>query len=171
MVAVMAIAPVHMVAHGHGLGLVGLIVAVHVTGMFAPSPISGWVADRTGPAPVVAAGFALLVASGIAGVSSDTGGTYSMIAMLTMLGIGWNFGVVGGSTLLAASVPANVRPNVEGLGEVAMGLAAGAGAPMAGLIVGLGGFAALYIAATVVAILALAFARPGGLMGAPSSRR
>lgn len=150
----MVIAPVHMVAHGHGLGLVGLIIGVHVAGMFASSPISGWVADRTGPAPLVAAGFLLLAASGITGVSSDTGSTYWMIAMLTMLGAGRNFGVVGGSFLLATSVPANVRPHVEGLGEVAMGLAAGAGAPIVGLTVALGGFAALSMAGTVVAILA-----------------
>jgi MFS family permease len=134
---------------------VGLIIGVHVAGMFASSPISGWVADRTGPAPLVAVGFLLLAASGITGVSSDTGSTYWMIAMLTMLGVGRNFGVVGGSFLLATSVPANVRPHVEGLGEVAMGLA-GAGAPIVGLTVALGGFAALSMAGTVVAILASA---------------
>jgi MFS family permease len=137
---------VHMVAHGHGLGLVGLIVAVHVAGMFAPSPLSGWVADKVGLAPGIASGFTLVVASGITGVSSDTGGMYWMIAMLTMLGVGWNFGVVGDSLLLATSVPANLRPHVEGLGEVAMGLAAGTDAPIAGLIVTLGGFAALSLA-------------------------
>ena len=48
-----------------------------------------------------------------------------------------------GSTLLAASVPTKLRPHVEGLGEVSMGLATGAGAPVAGLVVALGGFAAL----------------------------
>ena len=46
-----------------------------------------------------------------------------------------------------------MRPHVEGLGEVAMGLAAGAGAPIVGLTVALGGFAALSMAGTV-AILA-----------------
>lgn len=51
MVAVMAIAPVHMMSHGHGLNLVGVIVAVHVAGMFGPSPFSGWIADRIGLCP------------------------------------------------------------------------------------------------------------------------
>jgi hypothetical protein len=80
--------------------------------------------------------------------------------MLLILGIGWNFGVVGGSTLLAASVPTRLRPHVEGLGEVPMGLAAGAGAPIAGLVVALGGFATLSLADAMVAaaaILALFF--------------
>ena len=161
MVAVMAIAPVHMVAHGHDLGLVGIVVGAHVAGMFVPSPVSGWVADKAGPASAVAAGFLFLAAAGLAGAVLDVGGAPQMTAALLMLGVGWNFGVVGGSALLAASVPARLRPQVEGLGEVSMGLAAGAGAPIAGLIVALGGFAALSLAGAVVAaatMLALAFA-------------
>jgi MFS family permease len=165
MVAVMAIAPVHLVAHGHGLGLVGIIIGVHVAGMFVPSPISGWMADKIGPTPVAAVGFLLIVASGVAGLLLDTSSALSMTVVLAMLGVGWNLGVVGGSTLLADSVPAALRPHVEGVGEVCMGLAAGAGAPIAGLIVALGGFAALSLAGTVVAatamtaMLALALAR------------
>lgn len=155
MVAVMAIAPVHLVAHGHGLGLVGIIVGIHVAGMFAPSPVSGWASDRLGATAVAAAGFVLIVASGVAGLLLDTGSALSMTVVLAMLGVGWNLGVVGGSTLLADSVPAALRPHVEGVGEVSMGLAAGAGAPIAGLIVALGGFAALSLAGTVVAATAL----------------
>src|SRR5918995_1617460 len=49
MVAVMAVAPVHLTGHGHGLDLIGIIISIHVAGMFLPSPISGWVADRVGP--------------------------------------------------------------------------------------------------------------------------
>lgn len=51
MVTAMAIAPVHLRAHG--LGVVRIIVAVHVEGMLVPSPISGWMSDRIDPTPVV----------------------------------------------------------------------------------------------------------------------
>ena len=160
MVAVMAIAPVHMLAHGHGLGVVGIVVGIHVGGMFAPSPISGRLADKMGPAPVAAAGFSLIVAAGVAGAVFDLGGVPSMAAVLLMLGAGWNLAVMGGSTLLAASTPAAMRPRAEGLGEVSMGLAAGMGAPMAGLILALGGFAALCTAGAIVAAtVALRFVR------------
>jgi len=53
-----------------------------------------------------------------------------------------------GSAGLAASVPTRLRPHVEGLGEVSLGLAAGAGALIAGLVLALGGFAALSLAGT-----------------------
>ena len=161
MVAVMAIAPVHLVAHGHGLGLVGIVVGVHVAGMFVPSPVSGWAADRAGPVAVAGAGFGLIAASGAAGFLLDTSGALQMTAVLLTLGVGWNLGVVGGSALLACSVPEKLRPRAEGIGEVSMGLAAGTGAPVAGLVVAFGSFATLSMAGAVVAAaaaLALAFA-------------
>ena len=76
-----------------------------------------------------------------------------------MLGIGWNFGVVGGSTLLAASIPTTLRPHVESPGEVAMGLAAGAGAPVAGIVAAFGGFTALALSVAATAMPALVFVR------------
>lgn len=154
MVAVMAVAPVHLAAHGHGLGTVGVIVAVHVAGMFLPSPVSGWMADRVGPAPVAVSGLALIAVSGIAGFVLDTGGTIPATAVLLTLGMGWNLGVVGGSTLLAASVPAPLRSHAEGLGEVSMGFAAAVGAPAAGLVLALKGFAVLSVAGAVTAATA-----------------
>jgi MFS family permease len=155
MVAVMAIAPVHMVAHGHHLGLVGIVVGAHVAGMFVPSPVSGWAADRVGPTAVAGGGFGLILASGVAGLLLDVGGALQMTAVLLVLGVGWNLGVVGGSALLAGSVPEKLRPRVEGIGEVSMGLVAGAGAPVAGLVVALGGFAALSLSGTAVAATAI----------------
>ncbi len=169
MVAVMAVAPVHLVAHGHGLGVVGVVVGVHVAGMFMPSPLSGWAADRVGPTAIAGGGFLLMIASGAGGLLLNTGDALWMTAVLLVLGVGWNLGVVGGSALLADSVPGRLRPRVEGIGEVSMGLAAGAGVPAAGLFVAFGGFPALSFAGTLVAAkaaLALAFA-PAAARKAP----
>lgn len=156
MVAVMAIAPVQLVAHGHSLNLVGVIVSVHVAGMLAPSPLSGWAADRLGAGQVAAVGISLLVGAGVAGAFVDSGDALSMTLVLAVLGIGWNLGMVGGSVLLAASVSASLRPQVEGIGEVAMGLAAGMGAPVAGLLILIGGFKALSLVSAATAALAFA---------------
>jgi MFS family permease len=161
MVAVMAIAPVHLASHGHSLDLVGIVVGIHVLCMFAPSPLSGWLADRAGGMTVAALGAALLVAAGISGALLDLSDWTSMTAMLALLGLGWNAGVVGGSTMLAASVTAVLRPQTEGIGEVAMGLAAGAGAPIAGLIVAFGDISALSIAGAVGGVLMFTALRIG----------
>jgi MFS family permease len=159
MVAVMAIAPVHLAADGHSLDVVGVVVSIHVLCMFAPSPLTGWLADRAGSAAVVALGAMLLVAAGGSGVVLDMSDGTAMTAMLALLGLGWNAGVVGGSTMLAASVPPAVRPQTEGIGEVAMGLAAGTGAPIAGLIVAFGDFTTLSIAGAMGGVLIFAALR------------
>jgi MFS family permease len=131
MVALMAIAPVHLRAHGHDLEMIGSVIALHVAGMFVPSPLSGWLADRFGPPTVATIGVILLVAAVAGTVVSGTG-----VITLVILGIGWNFGLVGGSTMLARTVDPSLRVHVEGVGEVAMGVAAAAGAPLAGFLIG-----------------------------------
>lgn len=153
MVAVMAIAPIHLVEHGHSLDVVGLVVGIHVLCMFAPSPVTGWLADWAGSALVAGVGAVLLIAAGASGALMDLSESREMTAMLALLGLGWNAGVVGGSTMLAASVPAFLRPQTEGIGEVAMGLAAGAGAPIAGLLVAFGDFTTLSIAGAIAGAL------------------
>jgi predicted MFS family arabinose efflux permease len=165
MVAVMAVAPIHLTHHDHSLGFVGVVIGVHTLCMFAPSPLTGWVADRAGSGLVAAIGAVLYVAAGVSGVMLDTSDGTAMTAMLAILGLAWNAGVVGGSTMLAASVPASLRPQTEGIGEVAMGLAAGAGAPVAGLIVAFGDFTTLSLAGAVGGVLLLAALRLGP--GAP----
>ncbi|MBA2278030.1 MAG: MFS transporter, partial [Chloroflexia bacterium] len=101
----------------------------------------------------------LLIVVGIAGAVVDPGSVVTLAVVLAALGVGWNFGVVGGSTLLATSVPRAMRPHVEGIGEVAMSVAAAAGAPLAGIVVALGSFSALSMAVAVAATLALGFTR------------
>lgn len=159
MVGVMAIAPIHLVEHGHGLDFVGIVVSIHVLCMFAPSPLTGWLADRAGNAVVAALGAAFLVAAGVSGALLDLSDGTAMTFMLALLGLGWNAGVVGGSTMLAASVPGALRPQTEAIGEVAMGLAACTGAPIAGLIVAWGDFTTLSIAGAVGGALVFAALR------------
>ena len=152
MVAVMAIAPVHLSDHGHGLEFVGVVISLHVAGMFAPSPISGWLADRVGAIVVAGVGFVLLASAGVVGALMAEESGFQATGMLALLGLGWNFGIVGGSTLLSTSTTPRLRPHAEGLGEVAMGIAAGIGAPVAGILVAGVGFASLSLAAAAVAI-------------------
>jgi MFS family permease len=129
--------------------------------MFAPSPATGWLADRFGAAAVAAAGAGLLILAGMGGLGHQHG--HDMVALLIVLGLGWNCGVVGGSALLAASVPPALRPRSEAIGEASMGLAAAAGAPAAGILVALGGFTTLCLAGSVAgtALLAATRHRPG----------
>jgi MFS family permease len=156
MVAVMAVAPVHLMAHGQSLEMIGTAISAHVAGMFAPSPISGWLTDRVGPLAVVAIGFLLVLIAAVYGVTINQADAHAITVMLVILGVGWNFGVVGASALIAGSAPLAFRVQVEGIGEVAMGIAAAVAAPAASLIIAVAGFTSLSLLVATLAALAIA---------------
>jgi len=154
MVAVMTMAPVQLRHHDVGLTAIGLIVSVHIAGMFAPSPLSGWLTGRLGAAPVAAGGGGLLVvACGLAAV--DAGSPLALGAAMVLLGAGWNMCLVAGSDLLTADVSPVQRPRREGWGEVSMGIAAAGGGAASGGIVAAGGYPALATGGAVVAAFLL----------------
>ena len=150
MVAVMAMAPVHMVGEGHSLQLVGLVVSLHVAGMFAPSPLTGRLTDRFGPLPVTAVAAVVLVAAGVLSAASGHDAMGFAVGLF-LLGVGWNAGLIAGSTLLASAVPIAQRPRIEGVGELGMGVAAASATAVAGPVVGLAGYATLAIAGAAAA--------------------
>jgi MFS family permease len=166
MVAVMAMAPVHMGGHGHGLEVIGLVVSLHIAGMFAPSPVTGRLTDRLGALPVAAGGAALLVAAGALAAASGAGAA-PFAAGLLLLGVGWNAALIAGSTLLASAVPAAERPRAEGAGELAMGIAAASATAVAGPVVGLAGYAVLAVAGAAAAAALGPFLLAVASRGAP----
>ena len=61
MVGVMVMTPLHMEHGGADLRIIGIVISVHVLGMFAFSPVVGWLADRLGREPVLGAGGVVLL--------------------------------------------------------------------------------------------------------------
>jgi MFS family permease len=174
MVAVMVMAPVHMHSHGHHLEFVGIVISLHLAGMFAPAPLTGRLTDRAGPLPVAGAGAMLLTVAGVLAGAAG-GGALALAVGLALLGVGWNAGLVAGSTLLASAVPPRQRPRVEGAGELSMGVAAATATAIAGPVVGTAGYATLAVAGAVAAAalgpLLVAVARRGApAAAAPAAR-
>jgi len=169
MVAIMAVAPVQMMEHGHHLGAVGFIVSIHIAGMFAPSVLTGWLADRFGAVPVALGSTLLLVVSGVSGAFVDLEGSVAVTVFLLLVGIAWNGGVVGGSAMLAASVHGSARAQAEGTGEVTMSTAAAVAAPGAGPIVAAAGFGALTVLGAAAAAAAALIVGVAVRSAAPTS--
>jgi MFS family permease len=155
MAAVMTMTPVHMMEHGASLTLVGMTISVHVLGMYAFSPVVGWLSDRYGRIPTIGVGQALLILAAIvAGLSGSS--TAIVTVGLLLLGLGWSFALVAGSTLLAESVAEGIRPTVQGTSDMAMNMLAAVAAGASGWIQGAAGFSGLNVVAGVMTIPVLA---------------
>jgi len=138
MVGVMVMTPVHMAHADVSITVIGLVISVHILGMYALSPIVGWASDRFGRHAVLIAGALILLAAAAVTGSADADHSISMGAGLFLLGLGWSCCLVAGSTLLSESVPAASRQDVQGLSDLTMNLSGALG----GLVAG-GVFAAL----------------------------
>jgi MFS family permease len=161
MVAVMAMTPVHILGAGHGpdhtLRIVGVVLSLHIAGMFAFAPVTGWLTDRFGRRRVILGGITLLLAAcAVAGTAGHH--SVQLSAGLFLLGLGWSGTMVAGSTLLSESVPEPVRPSAQGLSDLVMGLAGAAGGAVSGLVVALAGYPTLTLLAAVSALPLLALA-------------
>lgn len=131
MVGVMAMTPLHMRMHGAETAS-QWVVAVHIAGMYAFSPLIGRFADRYGRRASILTGAAVLVVAGLLGLLLGED-MPAMFPALFALGLGWNFGLIGGSTLVSESVPAQGRVAVQGAADLLM---SGCGA-LAALVSGL----------------------------------
>ena len=151
MVSVMVMTPLHM-SEGHaGLELIGIVISVHVLGMYAFAPVVGWAADRFGrPRVLIAASVVLLLALLLAG-TSPMGASWRIGLGLFLLGVGWSMTTVAASALLSESAPDAVRTDVQGAADLVMGLVAAAAGALAGLIVGVLDYAALTLFAALLA--------------------
>jgi MFS family permease len=162
MVGLMSMTPVHMDHGGATLTVVGLVISLHVAGMYALSPLFGWLADRVGRPLVLVAAAAFLLASGVLCALAGPTDTGLLTVGLVLLGLGWSGGLVAGSALLSESVPVRVRPGVQGLADVAMNVSGAVGGIAAGLVVAGASYAALGVAAAVIAVPYLVAAGASG---------
>ena len=155
MIAVMAMTPVHILEAGHSdadtLRIVGLVISIHVVGMFAFSPLTGWLADRYGRRPVILGGIGLLLAAcAIAGTAGHD--PVRLTIGLFLLGLGWSGTMVAGSTLFSESVPERLRPSAQGLGDLTVGLAGASAGALTGLVLAWAGYATLTLLAAIATV-------------------
>jgi MFS family permease len=151
----MAMTPVHIRGAGHDaahtLRIVGMVISVHIAGMYAFAPLVGWLTDRLSRRSVIFAGVVLLLAAcalaGSAGYDSAR-----LAAGLFLVGLGWSCTMVAGSTLLSESVPLELRASAQGFSDLIMGLAGATAGALSGVVVSAWGFPVLALIAAVATI-------------------
>ncbi len=162
MVSIMSMTPVALTHHGADIQLIGLVISGHITGMYAFSPLMGWLSDRLGRLSVIGLAVGLLGTAAL--VAGTAGPSHGRTALgLFVLGLGWSAGLVSGSALLTDSVPQAARAAVQGLSDFVMNTAAGVGGLAAGLIVSQAGYGPLNAIAACLLLPMAALALRGAL--------
>jgi MFS family permease len=118
MVAVMTMTPVHLKSHGHET-VSAYVISLHIVGMYAFSPLIGKFSDARGRHNTIMIGSLLLIGSTV--MSALAGDSPALLfPSLWLLGIGWSFGLIGGSSLLVDSVATESRVRVQGTADLLM---------------------------------------------------
>jgi len=152
MICVMVMTPVHMTEHGLSLSLVGVVLSIHILGMYGASPLMGWLSDRIGSTRVIGIGAAILITATVIGILAPADDVLLLPLALGLLGLGWSASIIGGSTLLTTSVDERLRVPLQGATDAAMNFAAAGAAAFSGVVLGVAGFAGVNVVAIFVLV-------------------
>ncbi|WIK97576.1 MFS transporter [Bacillus bombysepticus] len=153
MVAIMTMTPVHMGHHGHGLSAVGLVIGFHVGAMYLPSLVTGMLIDKIGRTTMSIAGGVILLAAGVIAAIAPSDSLLLLIVALSLLGLGWNLGLISGTAQIVDSTTPSTRAKTQGEIDVFIALAGASGGAMSGMVVANSSYAALSLAGGVLALL------------------
>ncbi|GBD84071.1 major Facilitator Superfamily protein [bacterium BMS3Abin02] len=153
MVLIMTMTPIYIRSAGQSLGIVGLVISAHTLGMFALSPITGWLADRLGRIQVVLGGDALLLIAGVLAAFAAGSDRVLLVGSLFLLGLGWNFGFVAGSALVIEDVAPGARLRAQGVADAFVWMSGAVATVASGFLLAAGGYAALSLVGAALALV------------------
>jgi MFS family permease len=164
MVGVMALTPLHM-KEGGNADIVGLMMAVHIWGMYLFSPLVGRLCDKVGRFPMLYVAGRLCTWGAVWAAVTPAAGVVGVFAGNFQIGLGWCFGVVAASSLIVEQFPLHQRVAVQGVGDLAKigsgafaGVSSGALYPLfgyGGINAGNAAFGLLLVAATALTYAAV----------------
>jgi len=156
MVSIMVMTPVHMAHVDVTLTIIGLVISVHVLGMYAFSPIVGALSDRLGRVRVIQIGVITLLLSSIISGIARADDAITLGIGLFLLGLGWSCTLIAGSAFLTESVSPEMKTSSQGASDLVMNLSGAGGGALAGLIIGTLSYGWLCVFAAIpVSILGL----------------
>lgn len=153
MIAIMTMTPIHMKHHGHSLGDVGLVIGIHIGFMYFPSLITGVLVDKIGRKAMSIASGGVLLLAGIVAAVAPPDSILVLIVALSLLGIGWNFGLISGTAIIVDSTDPTTRAKTQGTIDVLIALAGASGGALSGMVVAHSSYAILSLAGGGLALL------------------
>jgi MFS family permease len=135
MVSIMVMTPVHMKHVDVSVQIIGLVISVHIAGMYAFSPLVGRLADTIGRIRVISLGAVVLLASAIIAGTAAPDDSLQLGIGLFLLGLGWSGTLVAGSTLLSESINPDHKASAQGASDLVMNASGALGGALAGVII------------------------------------
>ena len=163
MVLAMTATPIAMVHHHHALADAATVIQLHVLGMFLPSFFTGSLIARFGVLRIMLAGVALLAGHVLTTLTGT--GFQSFAGALVLLGVGWNFLYVGGTTLLTTTYTAAERGRAQAANDLSVFVVGLLSSLSAGALLDAAGWQMTnlllvpWLAAAALALLGLAWTR------------
>lgn len=153
MLAIMTMTPIHMGHHGYSLREIGLVIGFHIGAMYLPSLFTGILVDKFGrTAMAIASGITLLLAGVVAAIA-PADSLFLLVVALSLLGIGWNLGLISGTALIVDSTEPSTRAKTQGTVDVFIALAGATGGIMSGLVVAGTSYETLSLAGGILSLV------------------
>ncbi|MBS4205032.1 MFS transporter [Lederbergia citrea] len=153
MVSIMTMTPVHMGHHGHGLRAIGLVIGFHIGAMYLPSLVTGMLVDKIGRTAMAIAAGATLLAAGVLAAVAPAESMLVLILALSLLGLGWNFGLISGTALIVDATNLSTRAKTQGSVDVLVALAGASGGALSGMVVAQSSYTTLSLAGGILSLL------------------
>ncbi|ETR76967.1 MFS transporter [Afipia sp. P52-10] len=129
----MTAAPIAMIGCGFGVGEAALGIQWHVLSMFAPSFVTGRLIDRFGKEWITLLGLVLIACGAVIALSGTTIANFWVT--LVLLGVGWNFGFLGATTMVTDCHAPEEASKVQGLNDfIVFGSVAAASLASGGIV-------------------------------------
>ncbi|MDY8094901.1 MFS transporter [Paenibacillus polymyxa] len=153
MIAIMTMTPVHMKSHGHGLGAVGMVIGIHVAAMYFPSLVTGILVDKLGRTIMAYASGLTLLSAGLLAAFAPSDSMPLLVLALSLLGLGWNFGLISGTATIIDATPLHIRAKTQGTVDVLIALSGASGGVLSGLIVAHSNYSTLSLSGGILSLL------------------
>jgi len=144
MTLIMTATPISMhISDGFSLEETAQIIRSHVLAMYVPSLFSGFLIERLGVVRMMSIGGLALIIASVIGLQGHTYMHYWYV--LVLLGVGWNFLYVGGTTMLTLTYSMNERFKAQAVNEFTVFGTAAAASLLAGTVIHLYGWYTLVL--------------------------
>lgn len=157
MSTLMTITPWHMHEANHANSAVSLVISAHTLGMFGLSALTGYLIDRFGRVQMMVIGALTLIAAAV--ISPLSTQLPYLVVGLFLLGLGWNFGYIAGSSMLADALRGEERSRVQGFNDMLVAFSAGLGTLSSGFLFEFGGYLLVSIGGGLLTLVLMALIR------------